>query len=92
MYKKFDIISIQKSLKTKILTPEGEILFILHEQGCATASEIIKKSKYSHGCIFQKLRDLDEAGLVTKIQPDGGRKAPQITLSQLAKTLLSGLV
>lgn len=88
MHKKKDIFFVQNELNIKILTPEGEILFLLSKFEHATASDIIKKSKYSHGCIFQKIKDLDAAGLVMKVRPVRDRPTSHITLSPHAREML----
>lgn len=83
------ISRIESELRSRILTPEGEILFFLLEKGKAKTSQIIKNSKYSHGCIFQKVRDLEETGLVVRDDATDKSRTPMICLSERAKAVLS---
>lgn len=60
--------SVEKHVKLRCLSCEGEIITFLLENGPSRANKIVNHSRYSNVHVYNKLRYLTEIGIVQKVK------------------------
>jgi hypothetical protein len=57
---------VQSLTKSRMLTCEGEIIAYLIENGPSRPRDIVKNSSHSQVSVFNKLKEMSEAGILEK--------------------------
>lgn len=83
------LTKLEEALRLRILTPEAEIIGYLAEREGCRMTDLVKMSKYSHACVFQKIRQMEQGGVVVKTYGSQGARTAVISLSETARGHLS---